>query len=138
MELGTKDMTAAVKRKDRPKVSTIAISLLMIGISISIALLICIPDLWQQIMMIKWDILKGALVGISALPVFLFVTIKGGKEWYKKWWVWVSIAITLIAIVTIVMLKGSPGAGSMGMPSMEAGMPSMDGGMRSGGVMKMN
>lgn len=119
MQLETNVIMGKTKKKERLKVSTAIIAVLMIGISVLIALFVCMPDLWQQFMMVKWEVFKGALIGIGILPVLLFVTIKGGKEWYKKWWVWASVVIVMGALVTIVILKGNnlvSTGGNMGMP----------------------
>ena len=110
MELNLKNAGVMKKNKEKIKVSTIVLGLLAIGLSIAIALLITMPDLLTQIMMVKWEIFKGSIIGLSALPVFLFVTIKGGTNWAKKWWTWASIGVVLLALLALVTLQGNIGS----------------------------
>ena len=90
--------------KSKLKVGTIIMGILLIAIPILITLFMSRPELWQAIMGAKGEIIKGAVIGLSTLPVLLFVVIKGGNAWYKKWWAWVACGITLIAVVTISLL----------------------------------
>lgn len=123
MELQTQKGETVTSNREQLKVSTIFLAIVMIALSVSVALFICKPDLWQQVMMVKGDLLKGAVIGFTALPVLLFVTIKGGKTWFKKWWVWASISITVIGLILVATLSG--GSSNSGMPNM--GGPDMYG-----------
>ena len=69
-------------------------------------------------MTMKTELLKGGAIGLCSLPILLFLTISGGKAWAKKWWVWVGIGITLVALVTIVIMMGSSASGVSSMGAM--------------------
>ena len=117
------ELQTNTKTPEKVKVSTIIVGILFICVSVVIALFVTNPTLLQQVMAQKGDILKGALIGVSALPIFLFLTIQGGKTWSKKWWVWVGIALTLCILLVIVAVMGSSTASTVGgsMPYMNNG-----------------
>lgn len=113
--------------KPKIKVGPIIIGAILITIPILITLFISVPELWQTIVGAKSEIIKGAFIGLSTLPVLLFVVIKGGKVWYKKWWAWLAFSVTIIAVVTISLVGNTQSApADMGMEMQE--MP-MDKGM---------
>lgn len=94
-------------KKSQIKVGSIIIGVLLIAIPILIALFISMPELWQAILVAKSEIVKGIVIGVSTLPVILFVAIKGGKTWYKKWWAWAAFSVTIIAVL-VISLSGAP------------------------------
>ena len=94
-----------ITKKPIPSVGTIVLGLVLISISIIVTLFITMPELGQSIIQAKGEILKGLLIGVTILPVFLFITIKGGKTWYKQWWSWAAVGITCIALVTITLVN---------------------------------
>lgn len=117
--------TQVVAGRPKIKVGTIILGVLLIAIPILITLFISMPQLWQTIMGAKGEIIKGAFIGLSTLPVLMFVAIKGGKTWYKKWWSWLAFGITIIAVVAISLVGNTQGS-SAGMDmqgmSMNRGM----------------
>ncbi|MGL4800067.1 MAG: hypothetical protein ACRCWY_11840 [Cellulosilyticaceae bacterium] len=113
MELETQQAVTITAKKEKVKVSTIIGGIIILAVSIGIAVLICMPQTLQQIMMVKGEVMKGILLGLMSLPIFLFVTIKGGKIWYKKWWTWTAIGIVVIALSVVGVVAGG-GAGSSG------------------------
>ena len=90
--------------KPKVKIGTMVIGAVLITIPILITLFITVPELWQTIMSAKGEIIKGACIGLSTLPVLLFIVIKGGKTWYKRWWAWLAFSITVIAVVTLSLV----------------------------------
>lgn len=125
-----KNVTTTVEMDPKPRLvqaSTIMVGVLIIAIPIIVALLATKPELWQMIKDAKWEIIKGAGIGVSILPVFIFVTIKGGAMWYKKWWSWAAIGVTCVALVGIIMIA-DPSQAMGGMNGMDA-MQGMNGGM---------
>lgn len=117
--------------KNKVPVSTVITAFLLILIPIVMGALVCIPEFGQWLLFSKGDILKGIFIGISILPIFLFITIKGGATWYRRWWAWGVVALSMFVLVLIVILgKGSTGS-SMGSPM---GVPANPGGMMGKGV----
>ncbi|MEF9960550.1 MAG: hypothetical protein RR448_06715 [Niameybacter sp.] len=146
MNLETKQNIEVVTKKQKLTVGTIILGIGLISIPIIITLFLTVPELGQKILEAKSEIFKGMFIGVTILPVFLFVTIKGGKVWYKQWWNWAAIGITCIALVTITLVSTFTGQ-SQGLDegvSIENGMDMEDGVDMSGdqessdGVMIMN
>ena len=61
-------------------------------------------------------------IGTMVIPVLLFVVIKGGNAWYRKWWAWVACGITVIAVVAISLLGTTSMAPTNDMGRMEMQM----------------
>lgn len=91
-------------RKPKLKIGTILIGIMLIAIPILITLFITMPDLWQAIVYAKSEILKGIFIGLSTLPVLIFVALKGGETWYKKWWTWIVCIVTVGTVVALSLL----------------------------------
>lgn len=111
-----------VQSKNKVPVSTIITAFLLIIIPIVIGVLVCIPSFGQWMVTSKGEIFKGVLIGLSILPIFLFITIKGGEAWYKRWWTWGVVAVAMIVLVLVVVFgKGGtalvPGGSMDGMPN---------------------
>lgn len=121
MELQTNKET---QMRSKFNIGNLVIGLLIILIPIMIGALINRPELLEWIKTSWKEIAKAAVVGFSMLPVILFVTIKGGEGWYKKWWTWALIAIGVIAIFIISIV----GVNSSSMGDMEnmGGMNKME------------
>lgn len=115
------DMQLSAK-KPKIKIGTMVIGIMLIAIPILITLFMTMPELWQGIMSAKGEIIKGAVIGLSTLPVLLFVVIKGGNVWYRKWWAWVACGITVIAVVAISLLGTTSMAPTNDMGRMEMQM----------------
>ena len=98
------------------------IGIMLITIPILITLFMTMPELCQGIMSARGEIIKGAVIGLSTLPVLLFVVIKGGNAWYRKWWAWVACGITVIAVVAISLLGTTSMAPTNDMGRMEMQM----------------
>lgn len=94
-------------KKSQIKVGSIIIGVLLIAIPVLIALFVSMPQLGQSVLAAKSEIVKGMVIGVSTLPVILFVAIKGGKTWYKKWWAWAAFSVTIIAVL-VISLSGAP------------------------------
>ena len=109
-------------KKPKIKIGTMVIGVMLIAIPILITLFMTMPELWQGIMSAKGEIIKGAVIGLSTLPVLLFVVIKGGNSWYRKWWAWVACGITVIAVVAISLLGTTSMAPTNDMGRMEMQM----------------
>lgn len=113
-------------KKSQIKVGSIIIGVLLIAIPVLIALFVSMPQLGQAVLAAKNEIVKGMVIGVSTLPVILFVAIKGGKTWYKKWWAWAAFSVTVVAVLVISLVGAPQDAGSdMGMQGMymEEGIP---------------
>lgn len=104
----------------KPNVGTIIVGLLIILIPITIGGLINMPEMMEWIKSSWKEIAKAAVVGFSMLPVILFVTIKGGSLWYKKWWTWGLLIIGVVSIFTLSILGTGTGGG------VDAGMEAMN------------
>ena len=115
------DMQLSAK-KPKIKIGTMVIGVMLIAIPILITLFMTMPELWQGIMSAKGEIIKGAVIGLSTLPVLLFVVIKGGNAWYRKWWAWVACGITVITVVAISLLGTTSMAPTNDMGRMEMQM----------------
>ena len=115
------DMQLSAK-KPKIKIGTMVIGIMLIAIPILITLFMTMPELWQGIMSAKGEIIKGAVIGLSTLPVLLFVVIKGGNAWYRKWWAWVACGITVIAVVAISLFGTTSMAPTNDMGRMEMQM----------------
>lgn len=102
MELETNQASLKVGKKTNKM--TILVGVLLVGVPVCVALFINKPELFQTLKNFKWDILKGAVMGLSSLPVLIFVGIKGGSNWYKKIWCWAILAIMLVGILTMVLM----------------------------------
>lgn len=98
--------TQIASKKTKIKIGTILIGIMLIAVPILITLFITMPDLWQAIVYAKNEILKGIFIGLSTLPVLLFVALKGGETWYKKWWTWIVCVVT-VGIVVALSLVGT-------------------------------
>lgn len=109
MQLKTDEVKVYAQRS-QIKVGSIIIGVLLIAIPILIALFISMPQLAQVLLGAKSEIIKGMIIGVSTLPVILFVAIKGGKVWYKKWWAWAAFSVTIIAVLVISLLGAPQGA----------------------------
>ena len=59
---------------------------------------------------------------VITVTVLLFVVIKGGNAWYRKWWAWVACGITVIAVVAISLLGTTSMAPTNDMGRMEMQM----------------
>lgn len=113
-------------KKSQIKVGSIIIGVLLIAIPVLIALFVSMPQLGQAVLAAKNEIVKGMVIGVSTLPVILFIAIKGGKTWYKKWWAWAAFSVTVVAVLVISLVGAPQGAESdMGMQGMymEEGIP---------------
>ncbi|MGL4362480.1 MAG: hypothetical protein ACRCSG_04295 [Cellulosilyticaceae bacterium] len=93
-------------RKDRLNIGTVIGALLVLIISVVVVAMICIPSFMQTIMSVKGELLKGMAIGICALPLFVFVTTKGGADWYKKRWSWICILFMVVVIISIAFKTG--------------------------------
>lgn len=95
----------------------------MIAIPVIVGIFVTKPELLDLLLASKVDVLKGGLMGFSILPVFLFVGIKGGATWYKRFWAWLLILMGTVIIGTLIFTTepSMGGIGGMG------GMNSMDG-----------
>lgn len=133
MQLETKQNVENVVKKPTLSIGSIILGICLISIPIIVTLFIAIPSLGQTLLQEKSEIMKGMIIGITILPVFLFVAIKGGKLWYKQWWSWVAVGVTCIALVSITFI-GSFGGSNQ---SMDNGM-NMEDGMNMGGDMGMS
>ncbi|MGL4345043.1 MAG: hypothetical protein ACRCTE_07595 [Cellulosilyticaceae bacterium] len=98
-------MTNHITTKNKTKASTVITGFLLVAIPILIGLLVCFPAVTGWAMMSKAQIIKGVMIGLSGLPVLLFITIKGGVDWYKRWWTWTILALTIITLLLIVVLS---------------------------------
>lgn len=124
MNLETEENYELAAKKPALSVGTILLGLLLISISVIITLFITMPEFAEALLQAKGQILKGVMVGATTLPVLLFITIKGGKKWYKQWWSWVAVGITCVALVTITFVgtSGSQPQDLNGGMNMEEGM----------------
>lgn len=107
MNLQTRPSYNQGTKRTKFSFQTLILGIVFISISIILTLLVAIPELTQAVLAAKGEILKGVIVGITILPVLLFVTIKGGKFWYKKLWSWLSIGITCVALIAITLASVS-------------------------------
>lgn len=107
MNLQTRPSYNSGTKRTKFSFQTLILGIVFISISIILTLLVAIPELTQAVLAAKGEILKGVIVGITILPVLLFVTIKGGKFWYKKLWSWLSIGITCVALIAITLASVS-------------------------------
>lgn len=104
---------ASVERKT--KVSVVMVGFILILVPAIIGFLLCMPTFGQWIMNSKGELFKGAVIGFSSLPIFLFITIKGGERWFKSWWTWSILSVVLILMVVVVFVsKGSVQGSEMG------------------------
>nr|WP_307992588.1 hypothetical protein [uncultured Niameybacter sp.] len=103
MNLETKPSYNAAVKKQTLSVGTIVLGVALISVSIILTLLITVPELAQAIIQAKGQIFKGLFIGVTILPIFLFVTIKGGKTWYKQLWSWIAVGITCVALIGITL-----------------------------------
>lgn len=123
---------AQIQVKNKVKASTVMMGFLLIIIPVLMGVLVCIPTFGQWVIASKGDIFKGFIVGVSLLPVLLFIAIKGGEIWYKRWWTWGIIAVSIgILALIVVMSKGVVGGT---VPPAEGQM--MDQGVQMGGMGK--
>ncbi|MGL4736771.1 MAG: hypothetical protein ACRCW2_04870 [Cellulosilyticaceae bacterium] len=115
-----------VKSKNKVPVSTVITAFLLITIPVVMGLLVCVPAFGQWMLASKGDILKGALIGLSILPIFLFITIKGGTVWYKRWWTWGVVTLAMAVLVLVVIFgKGgvtAPMGGGVSTPQSPGNM----------------
>lgn len=102
----------------KSNIGTLLIGLLIILIPVTIGGLINMPEMMEWIKGSWKEIAKSAVVGFSMLPVILFVTIKGGAVWYKKWWTWGLLIVGVAAIFTLSIIGVGTGAGDAGMEAM--------------------
>lgn len=100
--------TNSVQKTTKLKVSTIFIGLGILIIPIGIGVLINMPEVMEWVKLYWKEISKGIMIGVSILPVMLFVTIKGGGCWYKRWWTW-GLLVIVIAMVIGISFLGSAG-----------------------------
>lgn len=99
-------------KKPKMKIGTILMGMMLVAIPVLITLFITMPDLWGIMVDAKSDILKGVAIGLSTLPVLIFIALKGGETWYKKAWTWIVGLITIGAIV-VLSLVGTTSMESM-------------------------
>lgn len=100
-------------KKPKMKIGTILMGMMLVAIPVVITLFITMPDLWGMMVDAKSDILKGVAIGLSTLPVLIFIALKGGETWYKKAWTWIVGIITIGAVVVLSL------AGTTSMESMQ-------------------
>lgn len=100
-------------KKPKMKIGTILMGMMLVAIPVVITLFITMPDLWGMMVDAKSDILKGVAIGLSTLPVLMFIALKGGETWYKKAWTWIVGIITIGAVVVLSL------AGTTSMESMQ-------------------
>lgn len=126
MELETNQ--TSIKLRKKTKTTTIILGVILVTIPVCVALFMSMPGLLMALKSSLGEITRGAVIGVSALPVLLFVGIKGGNEWYKKVWCWCVLVLMVIGISLIVFL-GNPSSADAGM-----GMPAgpMEGGSMMG------
>lgn len=105
MNLETKPSYDAAVKKPTLSVGTIVLGVALISVSIILTLFITIPELAQALIQAKGQILKGLFIGVTILPIFLFVTIKGGKTWYRQLWSWIAVGITCVALIGITFVS---------------------------------
>lgn len=95
---------------------TILIGFSLILVPIAIGVLMTMPQVMIGLATAWKEIMKGIVIGLSILPVILFVTIKAGTLWYKKAWVWIIIIIAVGTVITIGLI----GETSVGIETMSS------------------
>ncbi|MGL6174470.1 MAG: hypothetical protein ACRC1P_07660 [Cellulosilyticaceae bacterium] len=101
----------------KAKGTTILLGFSLILVPIAIGVLMTMPQVMTWITISWKEIIKGAVVGLSILPVILFATIKGGAMWYKKVWVWGLITVAVLVVMAI-SLMGETSVGTEAMKNM--------------------
>ncbi|OON93173.1 MAG: hypothetical protein ATN32_09120 [Candidatus Epulonipiscium fishelsonii] len=87
--------------QEKNKWKSIINAILITLLTISISMIITFPEIRQILLNSKSEISKSFLIGLSVLPVMIFVINNGGKNWTKNKLSWIVLLITCGAIFYI-------------------------------------
>ncbi|ONI42316.1 hypothetical protein AN639_12580 [Candidatus Epulonipiscium fishelsonii] len=83
------------------RLKSIVGAVLIILLTISISMIITFPEIRQSLLDAKSEILKSFIIGLSILPVMIFIIHNGGKNWTKSKLSWIILIIACGAVFYI-------------------------------------
>ena len=123
MELQTNGNQEIISLKKKTKILNVVLAIALIIIPVGIAVLMNVQGVLGTLKMHIGEIGRGIVIGVTTLPVMIYIGIKTEGKWYTKVWAWVVLMLMLVGILAVVFFMNK-GASSMPIPSAApSGMP---------------
>lgn len=118
MELQTNERQEVISLKKQTKVLTIVLGIALILIPVGITVILNVQGIFETLKTNLGEIGRGIIIGITTLPVMIYIGLKTEGKWYKKAWAWILLVIMIGGILAVVFfMSKSTGAMPPAMPT---------------------